>query len=48
VRQNAVAHVAEINLHGLPSKLAALAPQPTPNIELAGRVLDDFGVFCRI
>jgi hypothetical protein len=32
----------------LQEELAALAPQPTPNVELAGRVLDDFGVFWRI
>jgi len=29
-------------------ELAALAPKPSPNIDLAGRVLDDFGIFWRI
>jgi site-specific DNA recombinase len=32
----------------LQEELAALAPKPSPNIDLAGRVLDDFGVFWRI
>jgi hypothetical protein len=29
-------------------ELAALAPEPAPNIELGGRVLDDFDIFWRI
>jgi hypothetical protein len=32
----------------LQEELAALAPTASPNIDLAGRVLDDFGVFWRV